>query len=108
MEPRPNAGRNCSLVRYLLFFCYTLRYLVECFSRQGHLNNLEYTVCIKEAHGYCGIAYSALNFDDFQMSGILDYSTNPDLEGVPPLFGEASCYEDYIFISRGHHPEVEN
>jgi hypothetical protein len=72
----------------------------------GHLNNLDYTICIADSHGYCGISYSATNLDDFQMSGTLDLNNLEDPESIQPRFGEGNCYEDYIYIPRGHHPEV--
>jgi len=71
----------------------------------GHLNNLEYAICIKDHLGYCGISYSALNLNDFQMSGIVDPDLINDLEEIQPTFGESNCYDDYVFIPRGHHPE---
>jgi len=71
----------------------------------GHLNNLDYAICIKDHLGYCGISYSALNLDDFQMSGVVDPSTINDLNEIQPTFGESKCYDDYVFIPRGHHPE---
>ncbi len=72
----------------------------------GHLNNLDYTICIEDFQDYCGISYSTSNLDDFQMSGVLDARNNPDLEAIQPTFGEANCFDDYVFIPRGHHPEV--
>ena len=27
----------------------------------GHLNNLDYSICIKEEYGFCGIEYSAVS-----------------------------------------------
>ena len=42
------------------------------------------------------------------MSGILDTRNNPDLEAIQPTFGEANCFMDYVFIPRGHHPEVQS
>ena len=71
----------------------------------GHLNNLDYTICIEDMMDYCGISYVAPKIDDFQMSGILDIRNNPDLESIQPTFGEANCFMDYVFIPRGHHPE---
>ena len=72
----------------------------------GHLNNMDYTICIEDYQGYCGISYNAHSLQDFQMSGILDNIDNePDLEGIQPTFGETNCYDDYVFIPRGHHPE---
>ena len=56
--------------------------------------------------GYCGISYSASNPDDFQMSGTADPSLLSDFEEIQPIFGESKCYDDYVFIPRGHHPEV--
>ena len=40
------------------------------------------------------------------MSGIVDPDLINDLEEIQPTFGEANCYDDYVFIPRGHHPEV--
>ena len=74
----------------------------------GHLNDLDYTICIEDYQDYCGISYVAPNIEDFQMSGVLDIRNNPDLEAIQPTFGEASCFTDYVFIPRGHHPEVSN
>ena len=68
---------------------------------------MDYTICIEDYQGYCGISYNAHSLEDFQMSGILDTS-NSDLEGIQPTFGEAHCYDDYVFIPRGHHPEVSS
>ena len=73
---------------------------------EGHLNNLDYTICVEDFQDYCGISYSTTNLDDFQMSGVLDSRNNPDLQAIQPTFGEANCYDDYVFIPRGHHPEV--
>ena len=74
----------------------------------GHLNNMDYTICIEDYQGYCGISYNAHSLADFQMSGILDINNEADLEGIQPTFGETNCYDDYVFIPRGHHPEVRN
>ena len=75
---------------------------------KGHLNNLDYTICIEDYQDYCGISYVAPKIEDFQMSGILDVRNNPDLEAIQPTFGEANCFMDYVFIPRGHNPEVIN
>ena len=40
------------------------------------------------------------------MSGIVDPDLINDLEEIQPTFGESNCYDDYVFIPRGHHPEV--
>ena len=79
----------------------------------GHLNNLDYTICIAGETGYCGVAYtpkkefdvgSGLLSSGFQMDGTANERRHPDLE-FPPKFGESQCKEDYIQIPRGHHPE---
>ena len=78
----------------------------------GHLNNLDYTICIESETGYCGIAYTPekeyaggdLSWSGFQMDGTSYERRNPDLE-FPPKFGEYQCKEDYIQIPRGHHAE---
>ena len=78
----------------------------------GHLNNLDYTICISAEVGYCGIAYTPkkefvdgdLSWSGFQMDGTAYERRNPDLE-FPPKFGESQCNEDYIQIPRGHHAE---
>ena len=69
---------------------------------------MDYTICIEDYQGYCGISYNAHSLADFQMSGILDINNEADLEGIQPTFGETNCYDDYVFIPRGHHPEVRN
>lgn len=79
----------------------------------GHLNNLDYTICIAPETGYCGIAYSprkeydvdgGLAWSGFQMDGTAYERRHPDLE-FAPNFGESQCKEDYIQIPRGHHAE---
>ena len=78
----------------------------------GHLNNLDYTICIAGETGYCGIAYSPMKeyvdgdlaWSGFQMDGTSYERRNPDLE-FAPKFGESQCKEDYIQIPRGHHAE---
>jgi len=78
----------------------------------GHLNNLDYTICIAGETGYCGIAYTPtkeyddgdLSWSGFQMDGTSYERRHPDLE-FAPKFGESQCKEDYIQIPRGHHAE---
>ena len=78
----------------------------------GHLNNLDYTICIAGESGYCGIAYTPqkeydsgdLSWSGFQMDGTSYERRHPDLE-FAPKFGESQCKEDYIQIPRGHHAE---
>lgn len=78
----------------------------------GHLNNLDYTICIESETGYCGVAYTPkkeyaggdLSWSGFQMDGTSYERRHPDLE-FPPMFGEYQCTEDYIQIPRGHHAE---
>ena len=85
----------------------------------GHLNSLDYTVCIKSENGFCGVAYTPVEttagnsssysspaVSGFQMDGAADEFREPDVE-FPPKFGEYECREDYIQIPRGHHPEVQ-
>ena len=36
----------------------------------GHLNNLDYTVCVQSEPGYCAIAYKQEDSQAFQMSGL--------------------------------------
>jgi len=63
----------------------------------GHLNNLDYSVCIKSEPGYCGIAYEQTDPSSFQLTGLQE-------ENVPsPWNGESMCYEDYVYIPRGQN-----
>ena len=36
----------------------------------GHLNNLDYTVCVQSEPGYCAISYKQEDSQAFQMSGL--------------------------------------
>ena len=75
----------------------------------GHLNNLDYAVCIKTEEGFCGVAYSAVgdgsNSTGFEMEGAAEKMREPDVH-FPPKFGEQQCKSDFIQIPRGRHPEV--
>jgi len=65
----------------------------------GHLNNQDYSVCIKTEPGYCGVAYSQTGPQAFQLTGLEE--TN-----IPtPWNGENMCTEDYLYIPRGQHPQ---
>jgi len=63
----------------------------------GHLNNLDYTVCIKSKAGYCGVVYDQVAPDSFQLTGLKDENI------ASPWNGEKYCYDDYVYVPRGAH-----
>ncbi|XP_023334329.1 uncharacterized protein LOC111705865 [Eurytemora carolleeae] len=65
----------------------------------GHLNNLDYSICIRSQPGYCGIAYSQVDQNSFQLTGL------QDLNIPTPVNGESNCFDDFVYIPRGSHPE---
>ena len=63
----------------------------------GHLNNLDYSVCIQSEPGYCGISYRQVDTQSFQMSGLRGDNV------AAPVNGEDLCDSDYLYIPRGQH-----
>jgi len=68
----------------------------------GHLNNMDYSICIKSQTGYCGVAYKQVDSESFQLTGLQE-------ENIPnPVYGETECTDDYVYIPRGNHPQDFN
>ncbi|XP_065570117.1 dorsal-ventral patterning tolloid-like protein 1 [Artemia franciscana] len=65
----------------------------------GHLNNLDYSVCVEQRPNYCGITYTTTSNVSFAMTG---------MDGIGNMFGIASCQSDYIHIPQGITPNVVN
>ncbi|XP_065576806.1 cubilin-like [Artemia franciscana] len=70
----------------------------------GHLNNLDYSVCIQEEAGFCGIEYAESQPNSFSMTNVteLPQRTVPYAQS-----GDRLCASDYLGIvrSRSAMPE---
>ena len=60
----------------------------------GHLNNLDYSVCIQSEPGYCGIAYQQTDPAAFQLSGLADGN-------VPSPWNGETGQLSHLFIDTG-------
>jgi len=62
----------------------------------GHLNNLDYSMCVEPQSGFCGIQFQQVGVDGFSLSNISDYR---DETLVPQAqLGDMECMSDYLFV----------
>ncbi|CAL4083475.1 unnamed protein product [Meganyctiphanes norvegica] len=75
----------------------------HCGRRQwtGHLNNLDYHVCVRVADGYCGIMYDPLDTESFFMTGEAKYNETAKYKN---LYGSGDCQADYIVVPKSRTP----
>lgn len=74
----------------------------------GHLNNLDYSICIEEEYGFCGIEYTSLPDE------VGSFSMTNKTEMVPEEAygefransgasnGDERCFTDYLVLPGGH------
>ena len=102
---------------YDSFCCYSHDYLCnanalhECdmsAGYTGHLNNLDYSICIAEEYGFCGIEYIALDDEigSFSMTNKTEMTPNSNFDEMRTnsgaTNGDESCATDYIVLPGGH------
>ncbi|XP_050712871.1 cubilin-like [Eriocheir sinensis] len=67
----------------------------------GHLNNLDYHVCVRVAQGYCGIMYTPTGPESFLLNGETPYNST---EPRKNLFGSKACQADYVLVPKCRTP----
>ncbi|XP_047496173.1 cubilin-like isoform X1 [Penaeus chinensis] len=67
----------------------------------GHLNNLDYHVCVRGAEGYCGIMYSPTGPESFFLTGQTSFNYSGETAN---LFGTKDCQADYIVVAKSRTP----
>jgi len=80
----------------------------------GHLNNLDYSICIEEEYGFCGIKYMAI--PDEVGSFSLTNKTELQAEGAYGEMrsnsgasnGDERCFTDYLVLPGGHCEDDQN
>ncbi|XP_050709865.1 cubilin-like isoform X3 [Eriocheir sinensis] len=70
-------------------------------SPRGHLNNLDYHVCVRVAQGYCGIMYTPTGPESFLLNGETPYNST---EPRKNLFGSKACQADYVLVPKCRTP----
>ncbi|XP_071527005.1 bone morphogenetic protein 1-like [Panulirus ornatus] len=67
----------------------------------GHLNNLDYHVCVRVAEGYCGIMYTPTGRESFLLTGEASYNGSHERLN---LFGSGGCQSDYVLVPKSRTP----
>ncbi|XP_045111458.1 cubilin-like [Portunus trituberculatus] len=67
----------------------------------GHLNNLDYHVCVRAAEGYCGIMYTPTGPESFLLNGETPFNTT---ELGKNLYGSKGCQADYVLVPKSRTP----
>merc|ERR1711935_172519 len=69
----------------------------------GHLNNMDYTVCIEQEYGFCGTEYyQAMEPGSFTLTNATNLEENLQDPVVTGDEHGASCNSDYILLPGGH------
>jgi hypothetical protein len=75
----------------------------------GHLNNLDYTVCIEQEYGFCGTEYyQAMEIGSFSLTNTTDLSESSYDERIYGSANGAHCSSDYLIIPGGHCKNERN
>ncbi|KAK4296057.1 hypothetical protein Pmani_031422 [Petrolisthes manimaculis] len=76
----------------------------------GHLNSLDYHVCVRAMEGYCGIMYSPTGPESFLLTGQTDANITTlkgeNLVGIHGSFkfGSKGCQSDYVMVAKSRTP----
>jgi len=73
----------------------------------GHLNNLDYSICVEQQYGFCGVEYSAADpaeIGPFSLSNTTKISTSIEDEfgSGGAASGDKNCLTDYLILHGGH------
>ncbi|XP_068217667.1 uncharacterized protein [Palaemon carinicauda] len=82
----------------------TIRHPSDCDIRvgyTGHLNDMDYSICIEPESGFCGIQYQQVGTNGFSLTNITGYKDDTLL----PLaeYNDMGCMSDYLWV-----PGAEN
>ncbi|XP_071515947.1 uncharacterized protein [Panulirus ornatus] len=81
----------------------TIQHVSDCDVRvgyTGHLNNLDYSICVEPESGFCGIQYQQVGPDGFSLTNTTSYGGS---HLTLPEVADAGCMSDYLWI-----PGAEN
>jgi len=69
----------------------------------GHLNNLDYTVCIEQEYGFCGTEYyQAMEIGSFSMTNTTELTESSYDESIYGSKTGVQCSSDYLLLPGGH------
>jgi len=75
----------------------------------GHLNNMDYTICIEQEYGFCGTEYyQAMEIGSFSLTNTTDLKQSSYDERIYGSSNGGHCSSDYLLIPGGHCKNERN